>query len=46
MIDLFSEHHLIDDLVKEDATEYLVEVQKKFESTCAEIGENCRLGLG
>jgi hypothetical protein len=41
------EHELMDDIVKEDATKLLVDIQKKIqEPKCNETEENCRLGLG
>jgi hypothetical protein len=43
---LEEDHHLIDDLIKEDATKLIVDLQKSFEGKCSEIEETCRLGLG
>lgn len=42
-----NEHHLMDTLVKDDATKAILDIQSELkEPPCKETYENCRLGLG
>lgn len=44
-----SEYHLMENLVKEEAVNVILEVQqniKDVEGTCPELEGNCRMGLG
>lgn len=44
---LENEHHLMETLVKDEATRAILELQREMlEPKCPEMEEECRLGLG